>query len=151
MTIHIEKRNAEMVRLWEDGSSMGSLVDKYGISQQRIHQILKHRQDLTLCPNGCDRTLPLEPVWGRCCSHCDPSVMDTFNHTYYCDKRKGVKRKYYAWFDSDAESTVHRIEAVSAEEAARLLRVMFMGRGAAVLVVDSSAASLQTKLENGES
>lgn len=145
MTIRIERRNAEMVQLRQEGASIDSLVAQYGISHQRVSQILKHIQDSTPCPNGCDRTLPLEPVWGRCCSHCDP---DIHNHTYYCDKRKGIKRKYYAWFDSDAEATVHRIEAVSAEKAAQILRVAFIGREAAVLVVDSSAASLQTKLEN---
>lgn len=144
MPIHVDERNDEMTQLRQEGVSIASLSAQYGISKQRVSQILKHHQDPTPCPNGCGRTLPLEPIYGRCCSHCDPSVTDIFNHTWQCDKRKGVLRKYYAWFDSDEKATVHRIEAPSPEKAASQLRALYPDRQAAVLVVDSTSTSLST-------
>lgn len=141
MAIHVHERNKEMVRLWDSGESLTSLATRYGISYQRVNQIINYIQNPSPCPNACDRNLPLEPPYGRCCSHCDAHHGP---HTWQCDKRKGILRRYYAWFDGAVTAMVHRIEAVSAEQAADQLRVLYPQLTGAVLVVDSTSTSLST-------
>lgn len=140
MEMSNEARNREILVMHHSGVSLRTIAARYALSYQRIQQILD-RQAPRQCPNKCGHTLGWEPIYGRCCSRCGDSSPRP--HTFYCDKRNGITREYFVWFDAQDASVLHRIDAVSPEAAASELRTAYPDRPSPVRVIDANTPVLK--------